>query len=145
MSDPLDFRKDCVFCNRSSLRGEILFENQSCYHVSSMDPILVDAGMVVPKRHVASLFALSEREWSDVRTLLLEAKAVLEKRKPSGFNVGWNDGVDAGQSANHAHLHIIARFPDEPLRGKGIRHFFKQPSNRRGIRSPSGRRESASG
>lgn len=140
MLDPLDFRKDCVFCNRSSLRGAVLFENRSCYYVASIDPILVDAGMVVPKRHVASLFDLSEREWSDLRMLLLEAKAALEKGKPSGFNVGWNDGVDAGQSMGHAHLHIIARFPDEPLRGKGIRHFFKQPGNRREARSPSGHR-----
>ena len=32
---------------------------------------------------------------------------------------------------NHAQLLIIARFPDEPFRGVGFRHFFKQPDNQR--------------
>jgi diadenosine tetraphosphate (Ap4A) HIT family hydrolase len=29
------------------------------------------------------------------------------------------------------HLHVIPRFADEPLAGKGIRHWIKQPANRR--------------
>jgi diadenosine tetraphosphate (Ap4A) HIT family hydrolase len=32
----------------------------------------------------------------------------------------------------HVHLHLISRFRDEPLAGKGIRHHLKQESNRRG-------------
>ena len=131
MSSSLNFQEDCAFCNRSLLQGEVVFENRNCYYVTSEDPILVDAGMIIPKRHTASLFELNATEWLDLRMMLLEAKTYLESRSPSGFNVGWNDGIDAGQTVRHAHLHIMARFPDEPLRGKGIRHVFKQPGNRR--------------
>jgi len=50
---------------------------------------------------------------------------------PDGYNVGWNIGEVAGQNEPHVHLHIIARFKDEPLAGKGIRYAFKQESNKR--------------
>jgi hypothetical protein len=33
----------------------------------------------------------------------------------------------------HAHLHVIPRFADEPLAGRGIRYALKQPTNRRGV------------
>jgi len=39
---------------------------------------------------------------------------------PDGYNVGWNSGVAAGQEVFHAHMHVIPRFGDEPLAGKGI-------------------------
>ena len=50
---------------------------------------------------------------------------------PTGYNVGWNCGSEAGQEVFHAHLHVIPRFADEPLAGKGIRHWLKQEENRR--------------
>ncbi|MDQ5932006.1 MAG: hypothetical protein QG649_91, partial [Patescibacteria group bacterium] len=33
----------------------------------------------------------------------------------------------------HAHLHLLARYDDEPLAGKGIRYAFKQQDNQRKI------------
>ncbi|MGO4194326.1 hypothetical protein AB4Z13_03050 [Rhizobium sp. YAF28] len=40
-------------------------------------------------------------------------------------------GEVAGQTVQHAHLHVIGRFADEPLAGHGIRHHLKQANNRR--------------
>jgi diadenosine tetraphosphate (Ap4A) HIT family hydrolase len=31
----------------------------------------------------------------------------------------------------YAHLHVIPRYADEPLAGKGIRYWLKQPANKR--------------
>ena len=50
---------------------------------------------------------------------------------PQGYNLGWNILPTGGQNVAHAHLHLIGRYDDEPLRGKGIRYAFKQPSNKR--------------
>ena len=122
----------CNFCLENNiLKGEILARNDLCYFVESIDPIVRHAGMIITYRHVESPFELNEKEWLAIKNLLLEVKNVLDKHNPSGYNIGWNIGEDAGQNINHAHLHIIARFPDEPLKGKGIRWFFKQESNRR--------------
>jgi hypothetical protein len=70
-------------------------------------------------------------EWSAIREFFEEAKVILDRHKPSGYSISWNVDDDAGQHNNHAHLHIITRFPDEPLRGKGIRWVFQQEFNRR--------------
>jgi histidine triad (HIT) family protein len=56
-----------------------------------------------------------------------------EKEKPAGYNLGWNVFQTGGQNVAHAHLHLLARYDDEPLAGKGIRYAFKQQDNQRKI------------
>jgi len=42
---------------------------------------------------------------------------------PDGYNVGFNDGVAAGQTTFHAHLHVIPRFDgDVTSPAGGVRH-----------------------
>jgi histidine triad (HIT) family protein len=50
---------------------------------------------------------------------------------PDGYNVGWNCGSVGGQEVFHAHLHVIPRYRDEPLAGRGIRAWIKQEANHR--------------
>ncbi len=35
---------------------------------------------------------------------------ISSKHSPDGFNIGVNDGEAAGQTIDHAHLHIIPRY-----------------------------------
>jgi len=124
--------KDCNFClDNDRLKGEILAENDLCYFVESIDPILKYAGMIITRRHVETPFKINGDEWNSVKELLNDVKEVLDKHSPDGYNLGWNVGEAAGQNVDHAHLHVIARFKDEPLAGKGLRYAFKQKSNRR--------------
>lgn len=91
---------------------------------------LIGSYVIIPKSEVGSPFELSDKEWSDSKALMQELKLYLDKKyKPDGYNIGWNVGNVAGQEVAHAHMHIIPRFADEPLAGKGIRYWFKQPEN----------------
>jgi histidine triad (HIT) family protein len=51
-------------------------------------------------------------------------------RKPDGYNFGNNDGIAAGRTIHHFHLHIIPRFLGdvEDPRG-GIRHIISGMGN----------------
>lgn len=51
------------------------------------------------------------------------AKTELEHRlQPDGFNIGINDGVAAGQTVPHLHLHLIPRYrSDVPDPRGGVR------------------------
>ena len=49
---------------------------------------------------------------------------------PAGYNIGWNCGATGGQDLFHAHMHVIPRFAQEPLAGKGIRALLKSDANR---------------
>lgn len=115
--------------------GEPVFENDTMIAVKSnnlKNNTLIGSYVIIPKSEVGSPFELSDKEWSDSKALMKELKFYLDKKyKPDGYNIGWNVGKVAGQEVAHAHMHIIPRFADEPLAGKGIRYWFKQPENLR--------------
>lgn len=122
----------CPFClETGTLFGDILARNEHAYLVTLPDPVLRDSLMIIPLRHAETPFELNEAEWLALKPLLGEAKKVLDARGAEGYSVGWNVGVVGGQHVPHAHLHIFARFADEPLVGKGIRYAFKRASNKR--------------
>ena len=80
--------------------------------VSFLDGFPVTQGhtLVIPKRHVASLFELPDEEQAAVWKLVAQVRASLAAElQPDGFNVGVNDGTASGQTVMHAHVHIIPR------------------------------------
>ena len=110
-----------------------VFENETMMGVRSnnlKNNTLIGSYVIIPKSQVGSPFELSDKEWADTKLLLKELKNYLDETyHPDGYNIGWNVGEVAGQHVAHAHLHVIPRFADEPLAGKGLRHFFKQDNN----------------
>lgn len=123
---------ECPFCPPHIVREQIVFANDHGYFLQGEEPVLVGSGIIVPRRHRETVFDLTPEEWAATYELLQRAKIFLDRRyRPDGYNVGWNSGAVAGQEIFHAHLHVIPRYADEPLAGKGIRHWIKQPENRR--------------
>ncbi len=128
-------QETCPYCNvHADEEQQIVFENETCYFIQkeSEQQILQGSGLIIPKRHKQDVFELSDQEWKDSRELLMAARELLDRRySPDGYSVGWNTGRAGGQSIFHAHLHVIPRFQDEPLAGKGIRYWIKQKENKR--------------
>ncbi|AQU79473.1 MULTISPECIES: HIT domain-containing protein [Planococcus] len=126
---------ECPFCNPSNdFNQKIIFENNSCYYLqhTEQQEVLQGSGVIVPKQHRTNTFDLTKEEWSDTYELLQQAKDYMESElSPDGYTLGWNVGEASNQSIKHSHLHVIPRFNDEPLAGKGLRHWLKQPENRR--------------
>ena len=124
--------EDCPFCLETSRPcGDILITHDHAYLITNPDPVLQTSLMIIPLRHVETPFDLNRAEWKATKELLDEAKVWLDEQGAEGYTVGWNVGAVAGQHVPHAHLHVIARFSDEPLAGQGLRHALKQPGNRR--------------
>jgi diadenosine tetraphosphate (Ap4A) HIT family hydrolase len=120
----------CPFCTLDP--AEVILEGALCILMDTRDPVLAGSRMIVPRAHRETVFDLTPAEWSETFELLELARALLEaEHAPDGYNIGWNCGAAGGQEVFHAHLHIIPRFKDEPLAGKGIRYAIKQPENRR--------------
>lgn len=123
----------CPFCIENKLlRVNMLFEDDLWYFTSMLEGSINNAGMAITKRHIETPFELNVSEWSRLHKLLPKFKDIIDsKEKPQGYNIGWNVYKTGGQNVSHAHLHILARYDDEPLAGKGIRYPFKQDSNNR--------------
>jgi len=124
---------DCPFCfPQNDLKQKIILSNEHCMFLQKPQEILIGSGIIVPKKHRETVYDLTLDEWNDTYELLHEAKKMIDaKFKPNGYNIGWNVGKVGGQEIFHAHLHIIARYEDEPFAGKGIRHWIKQSENMR--------------
>ena len=86
-------------------------------------PISKGHALVVPRRHVASIFKLTACEQAAVWELAGKVRKLLAERyRPAGFNIGLNDGTAAGQTVGHAHIHVIPRYTgDAPDPRGGVR------------------------
>jgi histidine triad (HIT) family protein len=92
---------------------------------------LKHSGVIIPVEHRATVFDLTEAEILATFRLLAEVKRWMDAElSPAGYNVGWNSGATAGQEVFHAHLHVIPRFPQEPMAGLGIRSHLKSEANK---------------
>ncbi len=123
---------DCPFCEHLANRTEIVIENDLCVFLQREEPVLIGSGLIIPRVHRETVFDLTHAEWNAVYERIHKAKGLLDHTyHPDGYNLGWNCGAIGGQDVFHAHLHIIPRYKDEPLAGKGIRYWLKQDSNKR--------------
>lgn len=127
----------CPFCEpqiHHDKYADVVLENELCFFISGPQEVLDGSGMIIPRAHRETVFDLTQEEWQATYSLLHEVKAMLDRTmQPDGYNVGWNSGNIGGQTVFHAHLHVIPRFADEPLAGRGIRWHLKQADNKRPI------------
>lgn len=124
---------DCPFCIENNLlRVNVLYEDDLWYITDMEEGSINNAAMAITKRHIETPFDINAEEWQRLRDILHKMKQIVDdKEAPHGYNVGWNVHPTGGQNVQHAHLHLLARYDDEPLAGKGIRYAFKQPDNKR--------------
>ncbi len=138
-------KPDCYFCRVS--RGEtdpFVFENRSFVGVFDTNPVNPGHALVVPRRHVESVFELNEEEQADYFDALRGLKRVIETtdladlyremlgrdylqdrpkdhiktvlqleflgQKADAYNVGNNDGREAGRSIDHLHVILLPRY-----------------------------------
>lgn len=128
-SSNLSESKKCPFCPVKD--REILAAHPLAAAITDSFPLTRGHALVVPRRHVASLFDLTPDERLAILELLDQTKAVLDAQyAPDGYNIGINDGEAAGQTVMHLHVHVIPRYAgdaDNP-RG-GVRWIFPKKAD----------------
>jgi ATP adenylyltransferase len=98
-----------VFCgidsNRIVQQTDLLVVTRDLFPVTNLHTL------IIPKRHVASYFELTDDEMDQLHELLkAQRQEILKADKTvSGFNVGINVGEAAGQTVFHCHVHLIPR------------------------------------
>jgi ATP adenylyltransferase len=105
----------CVFCAALG-QGEtdplVVSEGRMAFVILNRYPYNNGHLMVVPRRHVASLSALSAQELHEVALLTQRSEAALhEAYRLEGINVGINLGRSAGAGIEtHLHVHLVPRW-----------------------------------
>lgn len=98
----------CPFCTLGKER--ILFGTEHCLVFLDGYPLTEGHTLIIPKRHVLSAFDLNEGEFADLWTTVRNVRRrLIDDYRPDAFNIGINDGPEAGQTVPHVHVHVIPR------------------------------------
>jgi len=111
----------CPFCRLEP--AQIVSGNEHALAFLDRYPVAAGHTLVIPRRHVESIFALPPDERASLWQLVADVRAQLQaEHRPHAFTVGVNDGEAAGQTIGHGHVHVIPRWRgDVPDARGGIR------------------------
>lgn len=117
-------REECPFCDVE--RDRIRLETETGLAIRDLFPVADGHTLVIPRRHVSSIYDLPEDEQTALWELTRATRDYLiEEHRPDGFTIGLNEGLAAGQSVPHAHIHVIPRhLGDVPDPTGGLRAIF---------------------
>lgn len=113
--------EDCIFCRIADGKIPAAKVYEDSRVIAFLDIMPANKGhcLVVPKKHVQTMIEMSE---GDLAAAMIAAKKVASALSLSfgngSFNMVMNNGKEAGQLVNHAHIHLIPRFQKDRLRIK---------------------------
>jgi len=110
-SDKKYMTDGCVFCKivKKEIPTEFLFEDDLVVAFRDIHPIAPAHILIIPKRHIASVADISEKDEKLMGRMVLAAKKIAEDLKISrgGYKLLFRVGEHGGQEVEHIHLHLI--------------------------------------
>jgi histidine triad (HIT) family protein len=99
----------CIFCQivAGELDCDKLYEDESVLAFRDLYPKAPVHGLVIPKRHVATLDEFSVEDGALLGQLMLAARRIARDHDLAGYRVAMNVNGLGGQVVFHAHLHIL--------------------------------------
>ena len=104
---------ECPFCSIASGLSDTkpVAESEHSVAIEDLYPLSPGHTLIAPRRHETDLFQLEEEERADAWVLVDTVQQLLvERLNPAGFNIGVNGSEIAGQTVEHAHIHLVPRF-----------------------------------
>lgn len=100
---------NCVFCNKEKF--EIIYQDEIFYVIRDAYPVTKDHTLIILNDHGKSYFDLRDKDTQQLYNIIKFQKETLMMNDKSitGFNIGINQGEDAGQTVMHLHIHLIPR------------------------------------
>lgn len=107
--------ENCIFCK--IVAGEIpsrtLFEDEDFKVILDVGPAAKGHALIVPKAHYADIYELpGELAGEAMKLAKRMATHMTTVLNCDGFNILQNNGVAAGQTVFHYHMHLIPRYKD---------------------------------
>ena len=117
--------QECPFCHS---KRKPIAANEYSFAVRDSFPVSRGHALVIPTRHVASIMELNNDEYRDCWDLVREVQRKLsEICSTAAFNIGINLGAAAGQTVEHAHIHVIPRYEGDVQDPRGgVRHVIPE-------------------
>lgn len=123
-------KDDCIFCKLAN--GDIptntIYEDEDFRVILDASPAAPGHALILPKNHASNLFEADDALLAKALPLAKKvAQAIQEEFHCDGINIQQNNGLAAGQTVFHFHIHVIPRYEND---GLGITWPQTSPSDK---------------
>ncbi len=104
----------CLFCSiaEGSIGADLVLDEPDLLAFRDIAPQAPVHVLVIPRRHLPNIGAVAQQEPALAARLLSAAADLAAGLSPdSGFRLVTNTGPEAGQTVDHAHVHLLAGRP----------------------------------
>jgi histidine triad (HIT) family protein len=108
----------CIFCSivEGRTRRWTVYEDEAAIAFLDAGQATPGHTLVVPRRHAADIWELSEDEAArTMRTVRRAAELLRDRLRPAGMNITQSNGAAAWQEVFHYHVHLVPRYGDDDL------------------------------
>jgi diadenosine tetraphosphate (Ap4A) HIT family hydrolase len=110
----------CVFCSILGRESEasVIYQDNRVTAFMDLHPVNPGHLLVIPNRHAADLAHLDPEDARHMFAVGQRLAAALRRSeiRAEGVNLFLSDGVAAGQSVFHCHLHVLPRYRGDRFR-----------------------------
>ena len=109
---------DCIFCKIAAgkIPSSTIYEDSHFRVFLDINPATKGHCLIVPKEHFDNIYELDAETAGKLFVLATMISRALKKvLKCEGLNVVQNNGLIAGQTVFHFHMHLIPRYENDGL------------------------------
>jgi len=101
---------DCLFCKiiRKEISAKVEYEDEDMLVFHDVNPQAPVHLLMIPKKHIEGVEAMSESDQKLLGGLLYRAKQMADEKGWKHYRLVFNNGAEAGQSVFHVHLHLLS-------------------------------------
>jgi histidine triad (HIT) family protein len=108
----------CIFCRivAGASPCHEIYRDRETLAFMDINPVNEGHCLVIPKAHFSNVFGMPPEAFAAVASTVVKvARAVNNELQPGGLSVLQANGVLAGQTVPHVHVHVLPRRADDNL------------------------------
>ncbi len=109
---------NCIFCKiiNKDFDSNIVYEDDEIIAFLDKFPSNFGHTLIVPKKHIENIFDMDYDLGATIFKKAIDISNALKKvLNVSDVNILQNNGVNAGQTVFHFHMHVIPRFENDDV------------------------------
>lgn len=109
---------DCIFCKivSNQIPSAAIYEDDEFKVILDRFPSSIGHTLIISKEHIKNIFEMPADKGGRMFELAVKLAPIIKNQlNCDGINILQNNGVAAGQSVHHFHIHIIPRYKDDKL------------------------------
>ena len=103
--------RDCIFCKipKGEAEAQTIYRDERVYVIKDLHPQAPVHLLIIPVQHLASLAYVGPGQIPVMGQIFVAAEEMARREgiTLSGYRLVLNQGPDAGQAIEHAHVHLL--------------------------------------